>query len=63
MKEKSECKWVETYHESEFFETDCGEVFEFIENPEASGFKFCCFCGGKLKQESYKGDNTWIHQR
>ena len=41
--------------ESEYWETDCGEVFEFIENtPEESGFKFCCFCGGKLKQERYE---------
>ena len=55
MKEKSECKWVESYYESEFWDTDCGEVLEFIENtPEESGFKFCCFCGGKLKQERYE---------
>jgi hypothetical protein len=31
------------------WDTDCGEVFGFVEgNPDSNGFEFCCFCGQAL---------------
>ena len=42
-----ECRW-ET-DDGGSYETDCGESFYFDSGtPEGNGFKFCCFCGGKL---------------
>lgn len=36
------------------YETDCGHLFECIsDGPEENGFRFCCFCGGKLAVGRY----------
>ena len=33
-----------------FWSTKCGKNFEFVAGkPKENGFKYCCFCGGKLQ--------------
>lgn len=43
------CAWK---HDSEgAWETDCGEMFWLEDGtPRENKFKFCCFCGCRLKQ-------------
>jgi len=47
------CTWKED--EDGNWQTKCGKTF--VTNyggPKDNGFKFCCFCGNKLRQIEYK---------
>ena len=47
------CEWSED--EGGIFQTSCGESFEVTEGtPEENKFKFCCYCGGVLKQKLFE---------
>lgn len=45
------CEWRRVWRDSdETWETCCGKVFAFTaDGPRANGFRFCPYCGGKLK--------------
>lgn len=46
------CEWSE--NEDGQYDTSCGGCFEFAEStPEHNEFKFCCYCGGVLKQKLF----------
>ena len=48
------CKWHKDGHKWEdhdYWETSCGEFFQFINNgPEDNHFKFCPYCGKPIKE-------------
>lgn len=47
------CEWSE--NEDGQYDTSCGGCFEFAEStPEHNEFKFCCYCGGDLKQKLFE---------
>jgi len=54
-----ECKWTmddSTFDYEEFWETECGNEFCFIEGgPEDNGMKYCPYCG-KLIKTVYEGE-------
>ena len=50
MKEARTCEWI---HEettwSNYWETQCGDAFEFTDgNPKNSLWKFCPYCGKEI---------------
>ena len=45
------CYW-KTYEDYGLWHTDCGKEFHLLDGtPEENNMKFCCFCGGELKNE------------
>lgn len=47
------CVW--THHEElSMWATGCNNEFQFMEcdGPKANGMKFCCYCGGVLREAS-----------
>ena len=50
--EQHPCVWTED--EDGNYETDCGQMFCFIEGgPTDNGMKFCCYCGKPLKEVNH----------
>lgn len=50
----SECWWTET---GEMWETSCKNAFVLNDGtPRHNKMKFCCYCGGKLKQTPTRPD-------
>lgn len=48
------CVWMHD-QDFDFFDTDCGEAFQFIDgSPKDNGLNFCCYCGRKLKVKEPK---------
>ena len=48
-----ECTWSES--EDGQYDTSCGGIFELtVDTPEENEFKFCCYCGGVLKQKLFE---------
>ena len=44
------CHWDLADDESEMWETDCGNAFQFTDGgPADNKFRYCCYCGWSLK--------------
>ena len=60
-KENAVCKWTEvldTWY-GIYYETECGEVNEFMnDGPKENGYKYCPYCGKKIELNEYKIDNN-----
>ena len=55
MKANHKCEWTEDSDGT--WNTDCKSAFVLNDgNPRENGFKFCCYCGGKLIQNDYEPD-------
>lgn len=55
--ERGECAW--TTDEDGVFYTRCGEAFTFIDaGPKENGMKWCCYCGGTLKEQQGERKGT-----
>lgn len=49
------CTWTHENHEGDYWETDCGETFAFIDGgPRENKMQFCPYCGRALKAKSLK---------
>ena len=47
------CEWSED--DEGIFQTSCGGSFMFTDGtPDENEFKFCCYCGGDLKQKLFE---------
>jgi len=47
------CRWVWD-EATEAYETDCGELFQFMtDGPIENGMRYCCYCGKPIEA---KGD-------
>jgi hypothetical protein len=45
------CQWTWVGLDN-FFQTDCGNGFQFTEGtPSFNNFKFCCYCGKPLVED------------
>jgi hypothetical protein len=45
------CEWTLDDDENCFWRTQCGNLFAFEGGtPSENSFKFCCYCGGALKE-------------
>lgn len=53
MKKPDPCEWVQD--SDGVWQTGCSNAFlvENEETPTENGFKFCCYCGGKLIEDGY----------
>ena len=48
------CKWTQEEEHSGLWSTECGMYFDTTaNNPKEYGMKYCCYCGGKLKQHTW----------
>jgi len=57
----NECYWIEdnTPNDSIIWQTTCANAFEFsADGPKENSFKFCPYCGGKLKSTADKATTT-----
>ena len=51
------CEWTED--EDGYWDTGCGELFQFNDDgPAENRFKFCPYCGGELKAVPIREDET-----
>lgn len=49
-----QCTWVHDEWEDSW-DTTCGEKFQLTEGtPRDNGMKYCCYCGGELKEGESK---------
>ncbi len=52
---KLECIWSQDGIDNNIWSTSCGEYFTIDDGtPYQNDFKFCYFCGKKLKQGEFK---------
>lgn len=52
MTDNVKCTWTQDC--DGFWETACGEAFDFVDGtPAENGMRFCCYCGKPLKQVPY----------
>lgn len=43
------CKWTEDPDDCKWWDTDCGEAFQFMDGgPPDNSMAFCCYCGKAL---------------
>lgn len=49
------CIWSQDGEDSDTWSTTCGHYFTLNEGtPKENNFKFCVFCGKKIKQDEWK---------
>lgn len=54
MDTTKQCTWVHDEWEDSW-DTACGEKFQLTEGtPRDNGMKYCCYCGGELKEGESK---------
>jgi hypothetical protein len=47
------CTWKQDVNGD--YDTDCGDMFTFIDSgPKENHMKFCCYCGKPIKEEPCK---------
>jgi DNA-directed RNA polymerase subunit RPC12/RpoP len=45
----NECTWINNDDDPCYYETSCGEAFNFFTGEvKENGFKFCPYCGSKI---------------
>ena len=55
MKE-STCEWTQESPEYDWYNTECGGMWEFTEGgPKDNQMKFCCYCGKSLSENKPTG--------
>ena len=56
----SECYWIEDMQPDGWvvWQTTCANMFEFTaDGPDENNFKFCPYCGGKLRHTGRQAGN------
>jgi rRNA maturation endonuclease Nob1 len=57
MDTTKQCTWLHDEWE-DAWDTACGEKFQLTEGtPSENGMKYCCYCGGELKEKMNDNSN------
>ena len=52
------CKWKLGFEYADYYETSCGEAFQFTDgSPTENKMKFCPYCGKPLEEEPTKEES------
>lgn len=55
------CCWSQDDEFSDAWSTGCGEMFVLNEGtPKENEMRFCCFCGEKIEQITWKARDTGV---